>query len=151
MPADGNDGNEEEEVEVDVDVEEEAQDEESPLATANEDTLRQNVELEDIDRDEDEVENIADDGINASCLTDVWSRGKALVEKDNVRKQRTGKASRQLRKKSRFNALRMFINRLNEGSSTCEMKKEVLMDHQSEVSRRFERLSKFSSFGDLYN
>ena len=90
------------------------------------------------------------DGINASCVTDVWSRGRALVEKDNVKKQRTGKASRQLRKKARFNALRAFINRINSADETCELKKDVFVDESSEAARRSKRLSKYSAFGDLY-
>jgi hypothetical protein len=98
-------------VEVVEEIEVEAEDLDVTPENIDEDALRDDVSVDEIDEEADEVENVDQEIFNKSAVTDVWTRGRELVEKDNVKQMRKGRAARQERKKQKNHALRMHIQR----------------------------------------
>jgi hypothetical protein len=89
-------------VEVVEEIEIEAEDLDVTPENIDEDALRDDVSVDEIDEEADEVENVDQDGFNKSAVTDVWTHGRELVQKDNVKQMRNGQVACQERKKQKM-------------------------------------------------
>jgi hypothetical protein len=135
----------EEEVPVvmDVEIEEEA----AANEVDDEDAARGEVEMDDVDPEADVEENTEEDGYNRSSVTDVWTRGRQLVEKDNIKQTRKGQILRQKRKRMKNRAMRLHIESQKSNIGNCALKEEA--DHSSNANL-LEVLNKYSCYGDVY-
>jgi hypothetical protein len=103
-------------IEMDVEIEEEV--------AAN--------EVDDVDSEADVEENIKEDGYNRSSVTDVWTRWRQLVEKDNINQTHKGQIVRQKQKRMMNRAMRLHIESQKSNIGNCTLKEEA--DHSSNAN-----------------
>lgn len=126
-------------VEVEKEVEVEVEEQEAEANLIDEDALRSELvnsdkldgEVDEMgNQEEEDEEDEQNNGVYQSAVMDVWTRGRQLVEKDNVREMRKGQAARLQRKKLKNHALRMHIQWKQANIGNCSLKDECPTSQQ---------------------
>ena len=138
------------EVEKEIDVEV-GEDSETPVSEINEDANREIVNMDLPEPEDDNQANVEKDGVNMSCVTDVWSRGKQLVLKDNVAEMRRGQLKRQDRKRIKLVALRKHLETQRQNVNNCALKAELTPVENEEIQSYKDVLKQFSFYSSCYS
>lgn len=102
------------------------------------------VELEELEMDVTDVESSTAKGYNVNCLCDIWSKGKDLLLKDDIKNSRNNEHDRYEREKKMMEAIGEYIRSAAESRQDTKL---MLEDEDMSDTEAITIAKELSSFG----